>query len=36
MNEGSRKVVGWMGTLTAILLWFVAGVIGGATGSRRK
>lgn len=36
MNETSKKALGWVGALTAILLWFISGVIGGSTGAKRK
>jgi len=36
MNEGPRKALGWVGALTAVLLWFISGVIGGSTGVKRK
>jgi hypothetical protein len=36
MNEGSRKALSWVGALTAVLLWFISGVIGGSTGVKRK
>lgn len=36
MNEGPKKALGLAGALTAILLWFISGVIGGSTGVKRK
>ena len=36
MNEGPKKALGLTGALTAILLWFISGVIGASTGVRRK
>jgi len=36
MNEGPKKALGLVGALTAILLWFISGVIGGSTGVKRK
>lgn len=36
MNEGPKKALGLVGALTAILLWFISGVIGGSTGVTRK
>lgn len=36
MKEGPRKVLGVAGALTAILLWFITGVIGGSSGVKRK
>lgn len=36
MDEGPKKAFGVAGALTAILLWFITGVIGGSTGFKRK
>lgn len=36
MKKSAKKAIGATGILTAILLWFVGGVIAGSTGIKRR
>lgn len=36
MKDSAKRALGATGILTAILLWFVGGVISGSNGRRQK
>lgn len=36
MSENTRKPLGWMAILMAVLVWFISGIVASATGLKTR